>query len=1109
MAVIREKRQFRIGTIGVARASQGGQIVGETIARSANALGDMFYKEAAQAAEKGGMEAGASADREKVITINPETGEPEAYAPPEGMGSIGADAYQRVVMRRFQQSIEDEIQNKGRELAARYQSSPAMYESAMSDYLASMTNVAQDEFRGFITDVGTSYLNATMTNMQIAQVRRERAAARASLETSLEDGLNNLEALTAASGGAAYNAGSIEASLLNSIDQGATDAIEAGLFSETEARNYQVARQQAIIRGTLRNAASRTQDPETLALLQSAIGTQNFNAIPAEFSGVADAMRSLGTNYGAMAEIERFSDGLFSDAIAGAKIIEAREVASIAAEEAQLVFDLQVGAGASRLVATRIASTRGPLYVASHSAQAWQQSGDLARAQFAAGREDVSDQILKDRNDVLRASSRAIYARTLSGLSTPETFALENAISNQNVMLAPESARLELNALMRMEAATGEPILDEFLPHIGSYRSAAGKDIDLMLEAAAAQEALGVNVPSILSSQNLDQDVSDMISQVNAIPNLDTTAAKTLRNSIYANAGSNNLNAFFGNSNLTADQLREAQSVFDGGAAQEGVLTDEQIAQVGQARAYAIKAEHLSELRTTFNRQTAIVTARIAEREAERQENRQIAAIQRGQGTPEQQGDRELTEKFLSEQYGLEPGEMANIWGSSRSMNDPVIQGILSSVTRTHVLPESLHQSMSSLSNGELRIGDPNQLLSVYMNIKDYQFAGQALQNPALSSLSLDQIATLDYLADVVDVRGNVSAEELAEVFARRAEFRDDPRLQARVENVLGGTLDDFVLNLEGIDDVPLSALSAMKDAALELVSLGSSQRDINRRLNAQIERTYPDGDGYVVNQYGGSRTKSALPASVPGNEPVFMDHILRRISEGTGFKNVALGRGAGLLENAAQALRTSFTGGLDFSGKQENFYLVPLDASSNGEVRYTVRRVRPLEDGGDEMVYETISGSLAPFEDAVQASVPLIISTRDPMFTATIEQNRLRAKQEELSSAERPGLLQQQYAEWQQMTRSQREAAGLPTSELGAQIRFMGREGRTNFETESDSYVIRNQERTNQERLERNERYIEWQGMTRSERESAGLPTSEAGAQVFFKRFQHGLGTQ
>ena len=55
MAVIREKRQFRVGSIGVARSSRGGAIIGEAISDSAGELSRRFFNRAAEDAREAGV----------------------------------------------------------------------------------------------------------------------------------------------------------------------------------------------------------------------------------------------------------------------------------------------------------------------------------------------------------------------------------------------------------------------------------------------------------------------------------------------------------------------------------------------------------------------------------------------------------------------------------------------------------------------------------------------------------------------------------------------------------------------------------------------------------------------------------------------------------------------------------------------------------------------------------------------------------------------------------------------------------------------------------------------------------------------------------------------
>ena len=986
MAVIREKRQFQIGPIGVARASQSGRVVGDAISRSANILGDMFYREAAAEAEKAGTEAAQSVDREQVITINPETGEPEAYAAPAGMGSIGTDAYQRVVMRRFQQSIEDEIRNKGKEIAVRYENSAngvALYESAMSDYLASMTNVAQDQFKGFITDVGTTYLNATTTNMRVAQVKRERIVARRSQEAAVSDGLQNIEAMVAQMGPAALNGPTVTNGVIQSVSATNSDGGKAGLFSPSEVNGHDSATRLAITRGLVRHASQQSDDPDTLRLLQQAIGTQNPNAVPDEFSAVADAMRGFGSDYSGLAKLEQFSDGLLGDQVQYTEVVQRRETEAQKAEDALTVFDMQNDVAGLTLSAKAFSVNRGPLAVANRSRDDWSAFTERARSQLAAGDKAISDQTLEERDAVLEAQASGLYARALSGLSTDDTDALENAIANRNPMLAPESARLELNALMRMEAATGQPILENFMPEISSYRSSAGKNVDSINQVAASQQALEVDLRSILYAEDVEGTLGERVSQINSIENLKDNERQAMISSAYLNAGTNNLNTFFANGSLNEDQLREARSVFEGGSFQTGVLSNAQVDQINQARAYAQDAGKLSQLRTTFNSQVGTVNSRIKAQEEATQASLQKASIEMGQASPTIKSDREVYEEMLSDKYA-NGQDISALWGSTESVTNPVALNILNDVTQKGVLPQSLHNTLTSLAEGEFRIGNPNAVLSHYMNVRDYQFEGQSINNRAINSLSQAQIAMLNYLADVVDVEGNISGDKMAAIYNQKVEFDRNPTKQESVKQLLDAPLEEFVLSLDGMKEAPYSAVSAIASATLSLASMGASRREIKRRLEDQMERTYPDGQGYVVNPNGGERTKFSLGQVAQGNEKLFKNHVRDIVSRTTNLTNFSFG---GDLVRAT-------TGRPGFIPAEDTVYLVPLDESSNGEVRYLVKRMRPLEEGGDEV----LNGTFAEGETSYTA--PVIISNRDSEFTDAVRNVQLIQQSQEIKKA-------------------------------------------------------------------------------------------------------------
>ena len=178
MPVIREQRQFSIAPIGVNRASKAGAITGEAIARSADQINGLVYKRAAENAEKLGVEQAKSVANEMLIGIDPATGAPTALSNIKGMGRIQSEAYERIVNRRFEESMEQELILKSKELAMKHEN-PATYETLMSDYLAEMSNNATGQYQEYINNTGAVYLNKTKLALQDLAIRKAKAAQKA------------------------------------------------------------------------------------------------------------------------------------------------------------------------------------------------------------------------------------------------------------------------------------------------------------------------------------------------------------------------------------------------------------------------------------------------------------------------------------------------------------------------------------------------------------------------------------------------------------------------------------------------------------------------------------------------------------------------------------------------------------------------------------------------------------------------------------------------------------------------------------------------------------------------------------------------------------------
>lgn len=986
MAVIREQRQFKIGPIGVARASQAGQIIGEAISNSANQMADMFFREAAQRAEKKGMETGSSVDREAVITINPKTGQPEAYETPKSFGSIASDAYQRVVMRRFQQSIEDEIQIKAKELSVRFEDNPngvALYESAMSDYLASMSNVAEGPFKGYIQDVGTSYLNATRTNLAVAQIRKERAAARQAQIAAINNGLNNIESIVAQQGPRALVGPTQTQAIIGSVGAAINDGSSAGLFDASEPIAGKGKTNLAVTRGLIRHAAMSTSDPEALQLLQYAVGTQNPDAVPPQFSYIADAMRGLGNDYSALAGLEKFSDGLLTDAVQYSKIVQANEVERQNAEINLRIFDMEqnVSANASARTSVAMNPASNTSAVAVNAITAYSQQTREARSAMQAGQEDLSNATLARRDAFLKADAEGLYLRALSGLSTDDTKKLEQAIFERNPMLAPESARNALGALMTIEEQIGVAVVDDFLPVIGSYREAAGKAIDIQVRAEAANEAADIDIRAVTFATDPKAAAEEALKQLNSISGLDETLRASLEAQIQFNAGKNSLNKFFSTRPSEA-AVREAKSLLEDGGVDATSLTEAQINQLALARDAANQAGKVSEMRTVFNNQANVAAGRRNDLAKQEERARTLQQINMGMGNGRDKDQRALYEDDIEQRYASVLGgrTLASIWSDPTAFQNRELAPIFQELSTKNVMPESLHAAFTSLARGAWMGGDPNVLISHYNNFRSYNYEGVAMSNPMMDALTDTEQTMLDYLADTIPVFGNDAPDRIAEIFRVKQQYEEDAKLKEKVKTFFKDkTLEEYVMGLSGMENVPPSAFNAISAAALNLFttsrSSGLSLSEMTNRLESQIERSYPSGGGYVYGAGFTERTRFPISKAAPGNEYHFREHIVQRISEANPSVTPIFG-------TPGRAERFVF-------GEQDYFYLQPLDASSNGEIRYIVKQRLPAEMGGDRVVTETV------LDEGSEYSAPIIISNADYGYVNRVTADRMREDRE------------------------------------------------------------------------------------------------------------------
>lgn len=181
MAVIRQRTEVFNQPIGVVRADASDDAVGRAIAGAASDLANLAYRDAAIEAEKAGLESAGGRSRSDIVTIDPTTGQPVAYKPPTNFGRVAARSYQNMIDRRFEESINAEIKERGIDIAST-STTAAQYRDRMSAYVQEMYSNAVDDsgelnnYGRFIEESGTSYIASTFATMREKEVQAAREA---------------------------------------------------------------------------------------------------------------------------------------------------------------------------------------------------------------------------------------------------------------------------------------------------------------------------------------------------------------------------------------------------------------------------------------------------------------------------------------------------------------------------------------------------------------------------------------------------------------------------------------------------------------------------------------------------------------------------------------------------------------------------------------------------------------------------------------------------------------------------------------------------------------------------------------------------------------------
>lgn len=181
--VVKQRTEFFNKPIGVTSIRTGEPEMWQSIASSADARYRDAYQYNANRSKQKGEEAAAAVPTADLFVIDPETQKPVALNPPRSFGLIGRQAYENLVSRRFEESIQAELEGKAREYAQKYPSSD-QFQEQFARHVENMVAPSMDEsgemsaYGRVISELGSEYLASTTAAIK----KKESEVAKAQLK---------------------------------------------------------------------------------------------------------------------------------------------------------------------------------------------------------------------------------------------------------------------------------------------------------------------------------------------------------------------------------------------------------------------------------------------------------------------------------------------------------------------------------------------------------------------------------------------------------------------------------------------------------------------------------------------------------------------------------------------------------------------------------------------------------------------------------------------------------------------------------------------------------------------------------------------------------------
>ncbi len=200
MAVIRQQRQNITKPIGVIRSDTGLSEQWASVGRLADTMIESSFNELKREAREKGVETAQAASAANIRTIDPITGEPEAFNIPSGFGVEARTAYQDIIERRYVSQTEQDFEAEAQRLAILHQNDSngvAKFKTDFGTYIENAKGTAVPKFANIIENIGSAMLASNSLNLMNKQSQKQHEENRQQIELDVNEYSDKAESLFA------------------------------------------------------------------------------------------------------------------------------------------------------------------------------------------------------------------------------------------------------------------------------------------------------------------------------------------------------------------------------------------------------------------------------------------------------------------------------------------------------------------------------------------------------------------------------------------------------------------------------------------------------------------------------------------------------------------------------------------------------------------------------------------------------------------------------------------------------------------------------------------------------------------------------------------------